>query len=185
MITTIASPKATAMPSTDTPTSKHETWEDWRKQIHPNFEESGIVEEYLTMAELIEQVNDILDENDATVDASTIRYWQQKRLLPSPIRRWHEGATRALYPKGAATHAIANIRYYQRLGHSLDEIRERIRNGVAALYDPNPHNLNPILIATARRREALTKTRVKTIELIFTDERGNQGRYTIENPTDG
>ncbi len=164
------------MPSAEQETTtQRETWADWIRGVDPDFDESSI--EYSTLADLLEDLNDLITPESAKVDAVTIRYWQRKGLLPYPIKRWHKGATRSLYPKHAATHLIMRIRSLQQEGYTLEQIAPRLRGHLAMIYDPGPLDLEPAIVKAAKRREAFTGRPVREVVVSFVDKEGWRVEY--------
>ncbi|MDQ2636811.1 MAG: hypothetical protein M3Y83_08055 [Actinomycetota bacterium] len=62
----------------------------------------------------------------AEVSARDLIFWESEGVLPRPPKRWHQGATRAVYPPWAAYYVVA-LRLLQREGRSLAEIGEELR----------------------------------------------------------
>jgi DNA-binding transcriptional MerR regulator len=94
-----------------------ESWTDW----FPNAEPTLTIEE--VVAALRERGVD-----DITV--SNIRAWQRDLVLPAPLRRQigtGRGGVHALYPREAIG-AIAQVRAFQRDGHTLEEINPKLRS---------------------------------------------------------
>ncbi len=81
---------------------KRETWEDWQDRGAPE------PRRLLTQAELLALLAGYA-VIQPPVTKDDLRYWQGRRILPAPVRRWHDGATRALYPPWYAT-LVADLR---------------------------------------------------------------------------
>jgi len=97
--------------------AKPETWRDWLPAGGPE------PDRLYTR----DQVLDLARGMRAEVSTSDIRYWEQVGVLPRPVRRWHEGAVRAVYPLLIA-YLIKELRRLQRYeGLSLAEARPRLR----------------------------------------------------------
>jgi DNA-binding transcriptional MerR regulator len=152
-----------------------ETWTDWIRAIDPGFDESSV--EYLTVDELLEELDLLITRDSEKVDAVTIRYWQRKRLLPYPVKRWHEGATRSLYPIPSAVQLIVHIRLLQREGYTLEQIAPRLRGHLAMLCDPTPLELRPTIIEAANRRASFTGRPIREVIVTFVDEEGWRVEY--------
>lgn len=103
------------MPAESPPATKRETWRDWMPEGAPE-------PELLSRAELLDQLK------AWRVDATErdLRFWEYEGILPRSIRRSHNGAVRAVYPKWYA-YLPRRVRTWQRLGFSLEQIRRRIR----------------------------------------------------------
>ncbi|MDP9470571.1 MAG: hypothetical protein M3Q71_07875 [Chloroflexota bacterium] len=177
-----------------TPKAKPETWLDWLPAGAPE-------PELLSRDEVLAR----LQERGVDVSSSDLRYWEYAGVLPRPIRRWHQGATRAVYP-GFAVPLIADIRRRQRSRVPLDQIGPQIRErgrfmvalsvggdpstdeGLARLFAAMDHALDdarptPALIdevgRLVERRERLTGIPIKHVELRVTDARGKSVTYPI------
>lgn len=96
---------------------KRETWRDWLPEVAPD------PDELLTRDELIGRLRSW--RVDAT--EADLRYWEYAGVLPRPVRRWHDGAVRALYPDWFP-HLVRELRRLQRReGLTLEEIAPRLR----------------------------------------------------------
>ncbi len=102
------------MPSTDTTTSKRETWRDWLKD-KPEPTTLYTRDEIAEMASVVDKIS-----------GNDIRHWEYQGVLPRSIRRGHDGVTRAVYPDWYA-HLARMVRQLQRQGLSLADIRPRVR----------------------------------------------------------
>lgn len=97
---------------------KRETWQDWQA---PDAPEPTWLQ---TRAELLETLE--ARRVDPPVTESDLRYWEYRGLLPAPIRQWHHGATRAVYPLWV-TELVADLRFLQAVGHPLAQIGPALR----------------------------------------------------------
>lgn len=107
------------------PTQPRDTWRDW-------FDDADQVEQ-VTRDQLIDLIAPRLRPGE-TVNTATLRHWEGIGVTPQPVRRWHEGATRALYPRPYAALAIFTILAMQSEGYSLAQIAARIRGRLKANY---------------------------------------------------
>ncbi len=94
-----------------------ETWRDW---LPPGAPEAAPL---LTRGDLLLRLQ---DEGIAATERD-LRYWEREEILPRPIKQWHEGAVRALYPPWV-TNLIRELRRLQAEGLSLAEIAPRLRD---------------------------------------------------------
>ncbi len=163
------------MPAEAPPKAKRETWADWLATDHPAARDYVTLEELLTLLPQEVAVND--------VDARDLRHWQMNGILPYPKRTWHKGAVRALFPRQAALLTIFELRDLQRRGYALRQIGERLRVFVGAIYKSDPHDLAPIMVATARKHEDLIKRSVKRAEVSFIDEDDRNWTYVYIIPS--
>jgi len=174
------------MTSPDTTTSRRETWADWARRIDPDYDEDH--EHYVTITELIEDLNGLFRFRNAEINPSTIRYWQSQGLIPYPVKRRHDGATRALYPDPLAFRIMLALRSKQLdRGYSLEQLRdsmhELLSDQVASQYDPSRYNLEPSILAVARQRAIVTGRPVDHVNVTFVDEQGPQ-TYRYDIPTE-
>ncbi len=110
------------------------TWRDWliADRVPPaeieRMEEEGL----LTREELLAAVNDpaeweLIEEGLVKpVTLRDLQYWESLGVVPRPIRRWHEGGSRVLYPRWFV-YVVRPVRYHQSQGITLDEIAVMIR----------------------------------------------------------
>jgi DNA-binding transcriptional MerR regulator len=68
-----------------------------------------------------EEVLGSLQDRGIDVNEVTLVFWEKRGILPRPIRRWRDGAPRALYPPWAVD-AIEHLRNLQAQGRPLSEI---------------------------------------------------------------
>lgn len=93
-----------------------ETWEAWQAPLAPE-------PHLLTRAEMLALVERVVPKK---TDENDLRYWEKIGVLPHPVRKWHNGATRALYPSWMVT-LIFQLRLYQEIGYRLEELPSRLR----------------------------------------------------------
>jgi DNA-binding transcriptional MerR regulator len=62
-----------------------------------------------------------LADRGVDVNEVTLVFWEKQGILPRPVRRWRDGAPRALYPPWAVD-AIAHLRALQSQGRTLEQI---------------------------------------------------------------
>lgn len=118
---------------TEAPT-KRETWRDWLPDGTPEPTYLLTREEVVAAAERSARLGRLSNQQSGksivlgtgSISTGDLRYWESIGVLPRPLRRRHEGAQRALYPAWY-THLARQVRLYQDLGWSLDEIRPKIR----------------------------------------------------------
>ena len=140
-----------------------------------------------------DEVLDRLAALRSGVSTSVLRYWEREAVLPQPVRQSHKGAVRAVYPWWFP-HAVAEVRRLQRLGLPLPEIAPHVRAFVRAglndvgADDPvgrwSDLDLPPAMTAEleqfARRYEQMVGTPVTGIEVLITDEHGNEAGYPLD-----
>ena len=156
--------------STRAPTK--ETWRDWFEwEEGYDFENDEV-----TLDVLLESLQGYLKDEER-VTADNIRYWQKIGVLPRPIKRWHDGATRALYPRWAAMETIFELLELQRRGYTLQQIKTRLHAWVFSLKRDDPLGIRENVAAIARKYEDLLETEVAEIELRFTATDGRERSY--------
>ncbi len=108
---------------------KRETWRAWLPD--------GVPEpDLVTRDELVA----ILASWRLNVSVGDLRYWEHEGIIPKPIRQWHEGAVRALYPAWFK-YVIRELRRLQRVeGLRLEQIQPQIRTYTRLLlaYEKSP-----------------------------------------------
>jgi hypothetical protein len=109
-----------------------ETWDDWFPPGMP--EPPGL----MTRDELINRLRDA----GLNVTTSKLRFWEQKDVLPRPIRRRHEGATRALYPPWEVAFIVA-VKEMTQDGLTLEQTKVGIREIWTQALAPNPDSGEP------------------------------------------
>jgi hypothetical protein len=94
-------------------TERAEAWTDWGGP-----EPAAL----LTRDEIVTQLQAL----GVDADGDTVRYWESVGALPRSIKRWHEGATRAVYPDWAVP-LVLSLRELQDAGLALAEIGPVLR----------------------------------------------------------
>ncbi len=94
-----------------------ETWRDW---LPPG---ADVPAELLTREQILERLRRWRVE----ATEADLRYWEYEGILPRPVRQWHKGATRAVYPSWFPI-LVRQLRRLQREGLNLGEIAVRLRN---------------------------------------------------------
>jgi DNA-binding transcriptional MerR regulator len=167
---------------------KPETWLDWMP------EGSTEPEHLLTRDEVVDLLSKRHVAGTEPISAGDLRYWESIGVLPHPIRRWRDGAPRALYHPFAWLLA-REVRMKQRAGFALDEIRPQIRalarNRLA--YGEKAPRLGPRtpeeivlwpdlvneLERLARYREAVTSVPTERIEVLVVGTDGLATKYPL------
>ncbi len=116
-----------------------------------------------------------LDTPDVTAD--TIRYWQKAGVLPSPVKRWHDGATRAIYPTTYAALVIRELLELKDLGYTLQQIAPRLRAHAAGMQSTDPLGIREAITDVARAYEAISKRTVTGVQIRFIDVDGRDQTY--------
>ncbi len=98
-----------------------ETWIDWLP--------AGVAEPPASELLLRSQVLAWLAARRMSVRESDLRYWEGRGVLPHPVRRWHEGAVRALYPAWYPL-AVRVLFHLQAVGRPLAAIGQDLRSWV-------------------------------------------------------
>jgi len=130
MIATLTRPKADpAMPTTDT-TPNRETWKDWMPPGSPS-------PPLLSHDELMDE----LEKVGVPLSPHTLTHWRRIGVIPRPIRRRYKGVTRPVYPHWLVL-AIADLRYRQSKGESLEEITPIMRKVAIeySMFDLSRHD---------------------------------------------
>ncbi len=111
--------------STETPTkARRELWSDWLPG------EPSPDAQLLTLPDLLQRLRD----QGVKIHPHDIRHWQAEGVLPYPVKRWHNAATRAFYPEEAVD-VIRYLRQLQAEGYSLAESRWRLRMAAQLLRE--------------------------------------------------
>jgi hypothetical protein len=101
-----------------TPATKAEqtTWADWLPdgQSEPP--------QLITRAELLAE----LAREGVDVPERMLTFWESSGVLPRPVRRWRDGAPKALYPLGWQA-LVATVRAFQDQGLPLSDIATEVR----------------------------------------------------------
>ena len=105
------------MTTTEAPSeAKQETWLDWLAPDQPE------PKPLITREELVERIRKL----GVKASPGDLRYWEAAGILPRAVKRWHDGATRALYPEWMP-YLVVSLREYQHEGLPLEEIARRLR----------------------------------------------------------
>ncbi len=147
---------ATATP----PKTTRETWSDIAPEYH----------DLVTMDELLAFLSRAHGCENVTAD--TIRYWQKIDVLPQPVKRWHDGATRALYPREAAFMAIIEILDLQERGYTLRQIGPRLRRRFAVwnIRTDDPSDWRETAMRMAAEFAEITGNTIRHVQITFIDE---------------
>lgn len=95
------------------------SWRDWMPEGYPEPPDDQLI----TRAELLERLRGIFRTN---LSEKRLQVWEAAGVLPGPVRRWHDGATRALYPRWVVY--LAAIAELDRPGGlSMDALAEKTR----------------------------------------------------------
>jgi DNA-binding transcriptional MerR regulator len=92
-----------------------ETWLDWVPASEPDTP-------VLTRGELLAS----LERLGPQVSERQLRFWEAEGVLPGPVRRRHNGATRALYPAWMPL-LVCDLRICQLRGYSLCQLPSIMR----------------------------------------------------------
>ncbi len=110
---------------TFTPKRNRETWQDWMLP-------GQTVRKLYTREELSASCSAL----GFKVTPNDFRYWEGEGVIPRSIKKWHEGATRAVYPDWMRNLLLV-LRTMQDEGDSLESIteflRDRYRNNTDSL----------------------------------------------------
>ena len=165
------------MPTNEMTTTKQETWADW----FPDAPEEALG----TIDDLLGTLEDRKKQpEDPKVTADNIRYWQKAGILPAPIKRWHDGATRAIYPTIFAVVVIWELLELKRLGYTLQQIAPRIRAYGKTLLYRDPLNIRDDIIHLARGYEGISERTITAMEIKFIDADGRHQTYYYDIPPD-
>src|SRR5215213_4950779 len=154
----------------DPPETDRFSWQDvqWFNRIRDD--------EFLTRPQLVEAVR----EQGAEIDEGTLVFWEKRGLLPRAIRRYRDGAPRALYPPRAVDVVIA-IREMQQAGMTLDLIAPLMRkyaltNTAIRVSDPlrTSARFTALRLAISEeRRLGLPEDTIRSVEFRFKGANGN------------
>lgn len=153
---------------------KRETWLDWLPSDAPD------PLELITRQELARRVSD----RGFDVTNEKIGYWEKQGVLPLPVRRWHEGATRALYPSWMEDVVIRAIGLRER-GESTSGIRQSTRDLTVTLGSKKQLDVTEVFKAEDVNRAAReyaafhNKTNAEKITSIHVEFRGENGGSII------
>lgn len=96
--------------------TKRETWQQWQAP--------GVIEPPLVTREELLNTLDRLGLND--INERALRFWETKGVIPTPVRRRFNGATRALYPLWMVN-LVFSLRHLQSRGFALDALPLQMR----------------------------------------------------------
>ena len=161
-------------------TAKRETWRDWQPAgaVEPR------PEELLTRDQVLAQ----LARGRVKLAESDLRYWEQRGALPRPVRRWHEGAVRAVYPPWILD-LIRRLRRLQREGYPLAAIGPQLRAYVGEGMTAHHWQPERLTLPGALTREiehfAADVTRVRgvpaaKVTIVVEDAEGNSFAYPYQ-----
>lgn len=144
------------------------SWTDW-------FDDADQVPQ-LTRDELVDMFA------DEGVNTATLRHWEGIRIMPPPVRRWHEGATRALYPAPYAYRAVLTILDLQKRGYSLQQIAERLPRRFRAwqLAHSETAYLMPHATAIANEYTERTGNVIERVQITVIDDDGESETFSYE-----
>jgi len=172
---------------TEAPTKpKRETWRDWLPPNMPPQAEDDLV----TRDQLLDQVKRRCAADTKPVTEIDLRYWEHLGALPGPVRKWHNGATRALYP-GWMWLAVREVRLLQRAGYSLAQIAPQLRAYVdrnwgsgASASSGLPRDTCEALLRLADAHAQASGVAVKHVDVRVVNVDGTDERYVIPVETD-
>lgn len=155
----------------------------WRDCLPPD---APVPAELFTREQLLTQ----LKRWRVEATEADLRYWEYEGVLPRPVRQWHEGAVRALYPAWFVP-LVQHLRALQRRGLTLDEIAARMPAQIYLLSTYN-QNTPPVVRREAERlaqvleRDAGIRVDQVTIHTSHTtDTEHRTERYTVSIPPSG
>lgn len=155
--------------------TKRKTWRDW---LPPDAPEPR-VETLLTRDQLLARVSRLRP----AIAETTLRSWERAGVLPHPIRRWHEGAVRAVYPPWYLD-LVRQIRRLQRDGYPLAAIAAELEAYVQETHGRAPIGqwrreqivLGPALVGELQRlaveHERITGAAATAVEVWVITGRG-------------
>ncbi len=112
------------------------TWVDWVRDGAPEPDDDDL----LTRDELIDR----LHQSGDPVTTRELRYWEAEGALPQPVKRWHAGATRALYPSWMLD-LVPRVRTLRQHGVPLPTIGRHLRKQLAGGEREQDANLELLL----------------------------------------
>ncbi len=183
-----------------------ETWEEWMRDWPPG-KPPRYLERLLTRDELIDTLTNADKAEDLTpqggrvgMTVNELRYLESIGVLPRPVRRWHNGAVRAVYP-GWVTFLVMWLRVLQGHGLSLKEIGPWLRKNAALIARGDfhesrtfsvpaaggvesvlPANLRRELGRLARHHARLTGVATTRVEVRVVDAEGRETHYNLPLP---
>lgn len=153
--------------------TERQTWRDWLPDTDPADE--------VTIEELVESLPMMWGTK---VTADMIRYWQKADVLPVPVKRWHNGATRAMYPREPALELIHDLLYLQQAGYTLNDIAGRLRLYLEGMDREDPIEARPAVQTIADHYEKATGIPATEIFVRITDAGGKTLAYSYSIPED-
>lgn len=153
------------------PVHTRESWSHWFPDADED--EQGTIEDLLAYLKRIDRPD---------VSADNIRFWQKVGVIPAPVKRWHNNATRALYPVTHVALVIDELLELQERGYTLQQIAPRLRAYAASMRDPDPVGIGDAMIDVARAYGDRTMRPVTTVEVRFIDADGRDQRYRYNVP---
>ncbi len=150
-----------------------ETWVDWI----PAGWFGPSDEELITRDELLNRARAL----GADIHPRTLQILENQGLVPRPVRRWHDGAVRALYAPWVVD---LTLRAYERrrgrwpLDRALEDVRGAVKNAMFVYAMDRwggrgiPLEFMEQLRELADRQTAITGTPIVSAEIRFLDESG-------------
>ncbi len=147
----------------------------------------GNTSDLITRDELVHR----LAAEGIEVAPNDFRYWQTEGALPRPVKRWHNGATRALYPVWMVD-VVRHLRRLQAEGYTLRYLGPRLLS-YAQMRETASHppfvdteqsrdpsgDMDNQLRSIAADHERRTGIRIARVELRLIDEAGHPLTYTF------
>ena len=165
-------PVATATAEAHAPDVVSENWRAW---IPPGWPEPAD-EDLIGRDELLAMVR----QRGVDLTPRTLQLWENQGIVPRPVRRWHDGAVRALYAPWVAD--IVEVVAYRRRGPgrwSVDDTRKDARDRVAGAiftHGMNQWDGKPIPVELCRQLQELARVQervkgatVPVVEIRFLD----------------
>ncbi len=147
---------------------KRRTWEDGLPESLTYLQNPDL---YYTRDEVL----GVLRDRGIDVDEVALVYWEKAGILPHAVRRWRDGAPRALYPPWAVD-AIAHLRELQAKGRKLSDIANVMPAWeLAPIVWQDPYAA-PLNSARAALLELAKVVGVDPagIRVVFTDDEGQE-----------
>ena len=160
-----------AAATTNGATATHETWRDWVPPGWPQPHDDDLI----TRDEVLRRAKGL----GADINPRTFQSWEAIGILPRPVRRWHDGAVRALYPPWMVDLTV--LAHHKRRGGwppttIAADLRERVPRVMLvddlARWEGAPDHLGPALNDLAQRQHELTGARAATAEVRLLDDQG-------------
>lgn len=181
------------MPTAETTKTRRESWIDW---VPPEGREDALLdaEPLLTRAELVAELRRGGDD----VSARDLVYWQSVGAIPYPVKRQHQGAPHAFYPKWFVG-TVHQLKSLQQQGYKLREIgpllrgdmyhrfmpraltpqqeQQRAKRVAKRALSPLMEELNPRIRSLARIHERLHGGQIPHAEVRLIDDQGKDHTY--------